>query len=112
MLLIERAAPAAPVAANRSQSERPGFVGDHFRWEASGEIWVIDTIRVGDRSPEKLGDAFESLTLFGGIEAVPPPPGAPPRSRMRLPQLDDDKKRSLPAWLASRRTGGYHWFER
>jgi len=78
MLLIDRAAPVASERVGRVKG--PGYVADHFRLGASGEIWVIDTIRVWDRSPGKLGDAFESLTLFGGIEAVPPPPGAPPEA--------------------------------
>jgi len=82
MLVVDR--PALPGTQNAGEpvgrAKGPGFVGDHFRLGAAGEIWVIDTIRVWERSPGKLGDTFESVALFGGIEAVPPPPGKPPEA--------------------------------
>src|SRR5579863_1770524 len=60
-----------------------GFVGDHFRIGASGEIWVIDSLRtwatsgVASGHTSRSGSDFKDVTLFGGIEAVLPPPGQP-----------------------------------
>ena len=79
---MEGGAQAAGVPLGRTKGA--GFVGDHFRIGAAGEVWIIDTIRTWARPGESaghaasLGDVFESVTLFGGIEAAPPKPGQPP----------------------------------
>jgi hypothetical protein len=86
MLVVDRGIPPATQAAGLplGRAKGAGFVGDHFRIGAAGEVWVIDAIRTWARSGEspgqsaRLGDVFESVTLFGGIEAVPPKPGQPP----------------------------------
>ncbi len=59
----------------RWSSYESGFVGDDFTLGASGQSWVIDTIRVwavpGVRKldPEHLGDFYQDVRLyFGGPE--------------------------------------------
>jgi hypothetical protein len=59
-----------------------GFVGDHFRIGSSGETWVVDTIQIWAvpdpaAAEMKMGDVYERLSLFGGIESPPPTPGEP-----------------------------------
>jgi hypothetical protein len=73
----EKQAGGVPVG----RAKGAGFVGDHFKIGGIGEVWIIDTIRTWAKSSAgqtTLGDAFESVTLFGGIEAMPPTPGQPP----------------------------------
>src|SRR5437879_4436400 len=81
MLVVVRGiSKTADSAVRIGRTKGAGFVADHFRIGAPGEIWVIDAIRAWTRpeSSAKLGDLFANVTLFGGIEAVPPPPGQPP----------------------------------
>jgi hypothetical protein len=74
---------ARSVAVRRTQGS--GFVGDHFRIGESADVWIIDTIRIWvlsgnpPASETALGNLLESISLFGGIEAAPPPPGQPPQ---------------------------------
>ncbi len=69
MLLVDRA-PQAPAAALKVPA---GFVGDHLTLGATGEVWVIDAIRVW-AGP---GPRRSKVTLLGGIEAPPAKPGEP-----------------------------------
>ena len=83
MILVDRAMPSAGIPLGNTKSL--GFLGDHFRLGAAGEVWILDTIRTWVRPSlpashaASFGDAFESLTLFGGIEATPPQPRQPPQ---------------------------------
>ena len=80
MLVVDRGISKGTDAGLRvGRIKGAGFVADHFRMGASGEIWIIDTIRVWGRpdGSAKLGDLFENVTLFGGIEAGPLSPGQP-----------------------------------
>jgi hypothetical protein len=80
MILVDRAIRSAAIPLGNTQSL--GFLGDHFRVGTAGEVWILDTIRTWVRPAShaaSFGDAFESLTLFGGIEATPPQPGQPPQ---------------------------------
>jgi hypothetical protein len=83
MILVDRAMPSAGIPVGNTQSF--GFIGDHFRVGAAGEVWILDAIRTWVKpglpvsQAASFGDAFESLTLFGGIEATPPEPGQPPQ---------------------------------
>jgi hypothetical protein len=59
-----------------------GFLGDSFRLGESGEVWIIDAIRVwaahdsGPACASKPGDQLEKLTLYGALYN-PPIPGQP-----------------------------------
>jgi hypothetical protein len=65
---------AAPLGVSR------GFLGDHFRVGARGEVWVIDRLAVwaiadpSNGGAPRLSDLYESVKLFGGIEARLPIP--------------------------------------
>src|SRR5581483_1726232 len=59
-----------------------GFIADHFKVGSAGETWVIDSVEiwaVPDTAPlrAKLGDLYEGVSLFGGIESPAPVPGEP-----------------------------------
>lgn len=59
-----------------------GFIGDHFQVGSRGDVWVVDSLSTWvatDETAARPGDLFESVKLFGGIEAELPPPGAPPQ---------------------------------
>lgn len=55
------------------------YVADHFVLGQPGEMWVIDKVRVWavpgleNGQPGALGDLFEKITLFGGLESENPP---------------------------------------
>jgi hypothetical protein len=69
-LLLDHA-PKDP--AGGSSSVQAGFLGDTFKVGASGEVWVIDKIRVWG----KFGaNGAAKATLFGGLENSAPVPGA------------------------------------
>ena len=59
----------------RWTGQEQGFVGDDFTIGASGETWVIDTIRtwavpqISVTSQAHLGDLFQDLRLYFGIAA-------------------------------------------
>jgi len=59
-----------------------GFLGDSFKVGASGETWVLDTIRVwaspgeAPSCPKLPGDRLEKITLLGALDN-PPVPGQP-----------------------------------
>jgi hypothetical protein len=69
---------------SRQAIERPGhgFTGDFFRIGASGEVWMIETIRLwaiparGPACGRELGDSIEKITLLGALDN-PPVPGQP-----------------------------------
>jgi hypothetical protein len=81
-LVVDRGMPQANVngAAGYRSNIRwslndSGFLGDDFTVGATGERWVIDTIRVwtvpgvNGTDPEHLGDQYEDVRLyFGGAE--------------------------------------------
>jgi len=88
-LLLDRGLPPAnPASAAASQlvklrvgwsAEEGVFVTDHFTIGGLGEIWVIDRVRtwgfpsVPSAQRETLGDLFERITLYGGLESETPP---------------------------------------
>ncbi len=81
VLLVNQDNAAARQAAIRvGRGMGTGFVADHFRVGSPGETWILDAIQtwaLPDPSggPAKLGDLFERVSLFGGIESPPPAPG-------------------------------------
>jgi hypothetical protein len=86
-LAVDRSLPASGAAGatklRPAASKSPVFLADHFTVGRKGEVWFIDAIRVwsdadwnGGRQ-RAMGDAFENIVLFGGIEAPPPEPGVP-----------------------------------
>jgi hypothetical protein len=79
-LLLDRALKnPAPTALGIGLNEKSGaaFLADRFRISEAGEVWVLDRLRtwgtVAGRAP--LGDRFEKIMLFGGLEASLPVPG-------------------------------------
>jgi hypothetical protein len=124
MLVVDRAMPSGGVWLGRA--EAPGFVADHFKIGAPGEVWIVDAIRTwasADRngSPVRLNDVFEKVTLFGGIEATPPDPTQPPQPECDCHNLMAIKSGSLSAGgsdvrVSSATSGGWqldfqniHW---
>jgi hypothetical protein len=81
ILVVDRGAKESPTSTGVPLGKRKGggFVGDHFQIGKAGEVWIIDTIRTWVRSAGPLGNGFESVSLFGGIESPPPKPGDPPQ---------------------------------
>lgn len=83
VLLVNRGSGAAqPEMGRVGRSSGLGFVADHFRVGAAGETWVIDAIQTWaapnpGSGPDKFGDWFGHLSLFGGIESPIPKPGEP-----------------------------------
>jgi hypothetical protein len=80
-LLVDRGLPgvrSAPLLVGWSENEGV-FVTDHFTVGEPGELWVIDKVRtwaVPDLQPgrpDTLGDLFERVTLYGGLESETPP---------------------------------------
>lgn len=81
IILVDRGLPsgAAPEVRPRS-GLHPGwpkdgqyFLGDDFSVGASGEVWIIDTIRTwafADDAPKPL---FDKITLYGGLAGQPIP---------------------------------------
>lgn len=72
-----RSTPGAAGSATRAGWDKPGegFVADSFRVGAAGEVWVIDRIRIWaapDAPPQTLGDLYEQITLYGGLEDMAP----------------------------------------
>lgn len=57
--------------------QQGGFPTDGFRVGEAGEVWVIDRLRTWGEvvNGARIGDGFEKLMLFGGMEAKPPAPG-------------------------------------
>jgi hypothetical protein len=59
-----------------------GFLGDSFRIGATGETWIIDSMRVWavpsslPGCPTVAGDRFATITLLGALDN-PPVPGVP-----------------------------------
>ena len=88
-LLVDRALPpsnTSRAAGSTQANSRVGwsaadnvYVADHFMVGASGEVWVIDKVRVwavpglGPDQSETLGDLFERISLYGGLESENPP---------------------------------------
>ena len=54
-----------------------GFPADRFQVGAKEEVWVIDRVRLWGHveGAGRIGDRFEKIQLFGGLEAEPPAPG-------------------------------------
>jgi hypothetical protein len=98
LLVVNRGFDPAHTSAKSLRLPKPGFLGDHFRIGASGEVWIIDTIRTWARTDEssRLGDVFERIALFGGIEAAPPVPGQPPQPECDCHNLLTIKAGTLP----------------
>jgi hypothetical protein len=87
---------AAPMAAQILVVDRPlhgapqplrieragGAFADSFRFGATGEVWMIEKMRLwampltGTACGGELGDAIEKVTLFGALDN-PPVPGQP-----------------------------------
>jgi hypothetical protein len=65
-------------AAKERVERVKGFAGDFFRIGASGEVWMIETMRLwampGCSGPP--GDSIEKITLLGALDN-PPVPGQP-----------------------------------
>src|SRR5689334_11046504 len=84
MLLVDRGIPQTAADKDRSirvaWTKSSGFVGDRFKLGLAGEIWIMDAIRIWaipEKSSAHLGDLYEKVTLFGGIENAPRDPGQP-----------------------------------
>lgn len=81
-LVVDRPLGDQPPMAQPVERGAKGGYADSFRIGASGEVWMIDAIRVWaipDSSPEcprEIGDRFEKITLFGALDN-PPVPGQP-----------------------------------
>src|SRR4051812_45188143 len=79
-LLVDRRLPEASSQGARVRvgwSSKDGvIVTDHFMLGEPGELWVIDKIRtwaVPGMAAGSLGDVFERITLYGGLESESPP---------------------------------------
>jgi hypothetical protein len=89
MLAFDRGLPAgSPLTGSRlAKTDGPGFIGDHFQIGGSGEVWIVDAIRVWGAATQQgadsraLPDVFTKAALFGGIEAAAPDPNAPPQPK-------------------------------
>ena len=81
-LVADRGLPAGKPILRQVEIGARGFLGDSFRFGQTGEIWMIDTIRLWAapaRTPScarALGDAIEKIALLGALEN-PPVPGVP-----------------------------------
>lgn len=65
---------AEPVVSVRPEAGNSGrFLADRFRVGSSGEVWVIDRVRVWGRFAT---GGFENATLWGGLESSDPAPGS------------------------------------
>lgn len=81
VLLVDRGLPDSSTTALRvGWSANDGLlVTDHFKIGQAGEPWVIDKVRtwaslaVQNGKPSTLGDMFEKVTLYGGLETETPP---------------------------------------
>lgn len=53
------------------------FPADRFHVGATGEVWVIDRVRLWGQveGTGRIGDRFEKIQLLGGLEAEPLAPG-------------------------------------
>ena len=82
-LVVDRRRPPnqTPVA-RQVERDGKGFVGDSFKVGNTGEIWILDTIRVwalpspSRECPKQPGDQLEKITLLGALDN-PPVPGQP-----------------------------------
>lgn len=82
-LLVDRGLPAADsqgVHLRVGWTAKDGIlVTDHFMIGEPGELWVIDKARtwavpgLQSGTPNALGDFFERVTLYGGLESENPP---------------------------------------
>ncbi len=83
-LLVDRGLPsqsnASSAGASRIGWPTAGvYIADRFALGQPGELWVIDKVRVWSvpgleaGRPGALGDLFEKITLFGGIESETKP---------------------------------------
>jgi len=81
-LVVDRGLPPDTASASpalRAGWEKPGqaFVADTFRFGATGEVWIIDHIRiwavpdVPSGSARALGDLFSNIAIYGGIAVDP-----------------------------------------
>ena len=111
LLVVNRGFDPTQAATKPIRLSKPGFLGDHFRIGASGEVWFIDTIRTWTRTDESSGlaDVFESISLFGGIEASPPPAGQPPQPDCDCHNLMTIKTGIVPAGNDQSTNGDVAW---
>lgn len=78
---IDRAV-AEPLSAVRIERGSEGSFADSFQLGRSGDVWMIDAIRVwaipasGASCGTELGDSIEKITLLGAMDN-PPVPGQP-----------------------------------
>jgi hypothetical protein len=79
-LLVDRGLPSRAPALRVGWGEKDGaFVTDHFALGDPGELWVIDKVRtwavpgLEPGNPDTLGDWFDRVTLYGGLESESPP---------------------------------------
>ena len=87
MLLVDRGMRLNTGSTERiTVAGRPGkpeFVGDRVVVGASGETWIVDSIRTwavvrgGKGGATPLGTLYQKVVLFGGIETPLPVPGQP-----------------------------------
>jgi hypothetical protein len=74
--------PAIPATGQVIERPGAGFFGDFFQFGKTGEVWMIDTIRLwflparGPACGKELGDSIEKITLLGALDN-PPVPGQP-----------------------------------
>jgi hypothetical protein len=72
----------APPARQAIELTAGGFLGDGFRFGNTGEVWMIDSMRLwfaparGAACGAELGDSIEKITLLGALDN-PPVPGQP-----------------------------------
>ncbi len=81
VLVVDRGLTDKPAAAQAIEKAGGGMWADSFQIGATGEIWMIETIRVwaapkrGPACGKPLGDQLEKITLLGTLYN-PPAPGA------------------------------------